>query len=90
VKANYLMSPPLVVAYALAGRMDIDLYSEPIGVGSDGKAVFLKDIWPSNTEVQETVASAIQATKRKFQSTKSRRATASIAPAPNSRTSAQK
>lgn len=61
VKANYLMSPPLVVAYALAGRMDIDLYSEPIGNGSDGKPVYLKDIWPSNLEVQDTVASALQA-----------------------------
>jgi aconitate hydratase len=61
VKANYLMSPPLVVAYAIAGRMDIDLYSEPLGTGSDGAPVFLKDIWPSNFEVAETVTSAIQA-----------------------------
>jgi aconitate hydratase len=55
VRANYLASPPLVVAYALAGTMDIDLYHEPIGTGSDGKPVFLKDIWPSSKEVNETV-----------------------------------
>ena len=59
VKANYLASPPLVVAYALAGRMDIDLATEPLGVGSDGEDVFLADIWPSPDEVQETVAGAI-------------------------------
>ena len=59
VKANYLASPPLVVAYALAGRMDIDLATEPLGVGSDGEDVFLADIWPSPEEVRETVAGAI-------------------------------
>jgi len=59
VKANYLASPPLVVAYALAGRMDIDLLTEPIGVGSDGKDVFLSDLWPSPAEVRETVAGSI-------------------------------
>ena len=59
VKANYLASPPLVVAYALAGRMDVDLAKEPIGVGSDGEDVFLSDIWPSPEEVRETVAAAI-------------------------------
>ena len=59
VKANYLASPPLVVAYALAGRMDVDLATEPIGVGSDGEDVFLADIWPSPEEVRETVAGAI-------------------------------
>jgi aconitate hydratase len=59
VKANYLASPPLVVAYALAGRMDIDLVHEPLGQGDDGADVFLSDIWPSPTEVQETVASSI-------------------------------
>src|ERR671918_93606 len=59
VKANYLASPPLVVAYALAGRMDIDLLTEPIGVGSDGEDVFLRDIWPSPEEVRETVAGSI-------------------------------
>ena len=59
VKANYLASPPLVVAYALAGRMDIDLTTEPIGVGSDGEDVFLSDLWPSPAEVRETVAGSI-------------------------------
>jgi aconitate hydratase A / 2-methylisocitrate dehydratase len=59
VKANYLASPPLVVAYALAGRMDIDLATEPIGVGSDGEDVFLSDVWPTPDEVRETVASSI-------------------------------
>ncbi len=59
VKANYLASPPLVVAYALAGRMDIDLTTEPIGVGSDGEDVFLSDLWPSPEDVRETVAGAI-------------------------------
>ena len=60
VKANYLASPPLVVAYALAGRMDIDLVNEPIGQGSDGEDVYLRDLWPSAHEVQETIASAVQ------------------------------
>jgi aconitate hydratase len=59
VKANYLASPPLVVAYALAGRMDVDLATEPIGVGSDGREVFLADLWPSPEEVQETIAGAV-------------------------------
>ena len=55
-KANWLASPPLVVAYALAGTTRIDLSTEPIGTGSDGQPVFLKDIWPSNAEVAEMVA----------------------------------
>jgi aconitate hydratase len=55
VRANYLASPPLVVAYALAGTMDIDLYNEPIGTGKDGKPVFLKDIWPTQKEVAEAL-----------------------------------
>jgi aconitate hydratase len=59
VKANYLASPPLVVAYALAGRMDIDLVNEPLGQGSDGEDVFLHDIWPSSAEIQETIAQAV-------------------------------
>jgi aconitate hydratase A / 2-methylisocitrate dehydratase len=59
VKANYLASPPLVVAYALAGRMDIDLATEPIGTGSDGEDVFLSDLWPSPDEVRDTVAGSI-------------------------------
>ncbi len=55
VKANYLASPPLVVAYALAGSVEIDLATEPIGNGKDGKPVFLKDIWPTNDEVAAAV-----------------------------------
>src|SRR5207253_3927249 len=55
VKANYLASPPLVVAYALAGRMDIDLTTEPIAQDRDGNDVFLHDLWPSPQEVQETI-----------------------------------
>ena len=57
---NYLASPPLVVAYALAGRMDIDFESEPIGTGSDGEPVFLRDIWPTPQEVQDTVLSSVK------------------------------
>jgi aconitate hydratase A / 2-methylisocitrate dehydratase len=59
VKANYLASPPLVVAYALAGRMDIDLETEPVGRGSDGEDVYLRDLWPSAAEVQQTIADSI-------------------------------
>jgi aconitate hydratase len=59
VRANYLASPPLVVAYALAGRMDVDLTSEPIGVDRDGKAIYLKDIWPTNDEIAETVTACV-------------------------------
>jgi aconitate hydratase len=60
-RMNFLASPMLVVAYALAGDLDRDLTKEPIGTGSDGKPVYLKDIWPSNAEVQATVRSAVQA-----------------------------
>jgi aconitate hydratase len=60
VKANFLMSPPLVVAYALAGRVDIDLTSEPLGTGLDGQPVFLRDIWPTQAEVQATIEQAIE------------------------------
>ncbi len=59
VKANYLASPPLVVAYALAGRMDLDLLTEPLGVGKDGEDVFLADIWPSPEDVQRTIEATI-------------------------------
>jgi aconitate hydratase A / 2-methylisocitrate dehydratase len=59
VKANYLASPPLVVAYALAGRMDLDLLTEPLGVGKDGEDVYLADIWPSPEAVQRTIESTI-------------------------------
>ncbi len=58
VKANYLASPPLVVAYALAGRVDLDLQNEPLGAGRDGQPVYLRDIWPSNDEILATVRSA--------------------------------
>ncbi|MCS6891034.1 MAG: aconitate hydratase AcnA [Rhodovarius sp.] len=65
VRANYLASPPLVVAYALAGSTRIDLTTQPIGTGSEGAAVYLKDIWPSTREVQETVQSNL--TREMFQ-----------------------
>ena len=59
IKANYLMSPPLVVAYALAGTVNIDLYNDPLGNDKDGNPVYLKDIWPSQAEVAEAVAGAV-------------------------------
>ena len=59
VRASYLASPPLVVAYALAGRVDIDLETEPLGIGSDGKPVFLHEIWPSAEEVKDAIAASI-------------------------------
>jgi aconitate hydratase len=59
VKMNYLASPPLVVAYALAGSMDVDLFEEPLGQDKDGQDVFLKDIWPSPSEVEEVIADAM-------------------------------
>ncbi|HWQ55902.1 MAG TPA: aconitate hydratase AcnA [Bryobacteraceae bacterium] len=60
VKANYLASPPLVVAYALAGRIDVDLTTEPLGTGSDGNPVFLREIWPTSAEVNEAVRTAVR------------------------------
>jgi aconitate hydratase len=59
VKANYLASPPLVVAYALAGTTDIDLTHEPLGQDEDGNDVFLKDIWPTQKEIADTVAASM-------------------------------
>jgi aconitate hydratase len=59
VKANYLASPPLVVAYALAGRMDIDLATEPLGEGSDGEPVYLRDVWPDANEIKEVVGASV-------------------------------
>jgi len=59
VKANYLASPPLVVAYALAGRVDFDPATEPLGTGKDGKPVFLKDVWPTNAEIESVRRSAL-------------------------------
>ncbi len=66
VQANYLASPPLVVAYALAGTVQKDLSTDPIGTGSDGKAVYLKDIWPTNKEIQDFIAMNI--TRQMFES----------------------
>ncbi len=60
VKANYLMSPPLVVAYALAGRMDVDLTNDPLGYGPEEEAIYLKDIWPTQKEVTDAIEQAIQ------------------------------
>ena len=54
IKANYLASPPLVVAYALAGHMEVDLYKHPLGKDKNDKDIFLKDIWPSNKEIEDT------------------------------------
>ncbi|MEA9589804.1 aconitate hydratase AcnA [Xanthomonas sp. WHRI 10064A] len=59
VKMNYLASPPLVVAYAIAGTTDIDLTTEPLGTGSDGQPVYLRDIWPSNKEIGDTIAATV-------------------------------
>jgi aconitate hydratase len=61
VKANYLASPPLVVAYALAGRMDLDLNNEPLGEGSDGEPVYLRDVWPDAEEVKRVVGESVAA-----------------------------
>jgi aconitate hydratase len=60
VKANYLASPPLVVAYALAGRMDVDLVNDPLGEDGDGNDVYLRDLWPSAEEIQETISRAVR------------------------------
>jgi aconitate hydratase len=60
IKANFLMSPPLVVAFALAGRVDIDMNTEPLGIGKDGKPVWLKDIWPSLREIRDLMQTALQ------------------------------
>ncbi|MEO7263230.1 MAG: aconitase family protein, partial [Jatrophihabitantaceae bacterium] len=59
IKMNYLASPPLVVAYALAGTMDIDLFSEPLGTDPDGAEVYLRDLWPSTAEIEEVVSGSI-------------------------------
>jgi aconitate hydratase A / 2-methylisocitrate dehydratase len=67
VRANYLASPPLVVAYALAGRMTIDLTSEPIGRDSAGRDVYLRELWPSEREIQETMLSAVKSEMFKTQ-----------------------
>ncbi|WP_440652222.1 aconitate hydratase AcnA [Candidatus Pelagibacter sp. HIMB1542] len=61
IKANYLASPPLVVAYAIAGHMEFDLYKDPLGKSKDGKDIFLKDIWPSNQEIEDTLKKSLNA-----------------------------
>jgi aconitate hydratase len=61
IKANYLASPPLVVAYAIAGHMEFDLYNEPLGKSKEGKDIYLKDIWPSNKEIEDTLRKALNA-----------------------------
>ena len=61
IKANYLASPPLVVAYALAGHMNFDLYKDPFGKDKHGKDIFMKDLWPSNKEIEETLKSSLSA-----------------------------
>jgi aconitate hydratase len=61
VRANYLASPPLVVAYAIAGRMTLDLTTEPLGISRDGRPVYLRDVWPSEQEIQETMLRAVNA-----------------------------
>ena len=61
VRANYLASPPLVVAYALAGTMNLDLTREPLGTGTDGKPVYLKDIWPTEKEIQQSMLASVTA-----------------------------
>jgi aconitate hydratase len=60
VKMNYLASPPLVVAYALAGRMDMDIFDEPLGEGSDGEPVYLRDIWPSQEEIHSVIEESVK------------------------------
>jgi aconitase A len=67
VRANYLASPPLVVAYALAGRVDIDLYNEPLGHDEGGQPVFLKDVWPTQSEIREAVEKSVHADMFKHQ-----------------------
>ncbi len=62
VRMNFLASPPLVVAYALAGNLDVDLYNDPLGTGSDGQPVYLRDIWPPREQIQETVMGSIDST----------------------------
>ena len=60
IEANFLMSPPLVVAFALAGRVDVDLTMEPLGQGKDGRPVFLKDLWPTLKEVRDQMQAALK------------------------------
>ena len=61
IKANYLASPPLVVAYALAGHMEVDLYKDPLGKDKNGKDIYLKDIWPTNKEIETILEDSLNA-----------------------------
>ena len=61
IKANYLASPPLVIAYALAGKMDFDLYKDSLGKNNQGKEIYMKDIWPSNKEIEDTLKNSLSA-----------------------------
>ena len=61
VRANYLASPPLVVAYSLLGKVTVDITTEPLGTGSDGQPVYLKDVWPTNKEIADVIAVACRA-----------------------------
>ena len=61
VKANYLASPPLVVAYAIAGSMNVDLYKDPLGKSKNGENIYFKDIWPTNKEIEETLKNSLNA-----------------------------
>ena len=61
VRMNYLASPPLVVAYAIAGTMDVDLMSDPLGSDQDGRPVYLRDIWPNSREVQSVIDATVEA-----------------------------
>ena len=61
VKANYLASPPLVVAYAIAGNMNFDMYKDSLGKDKEGKEVYLKDIWPTNKEIEDTLLVSLNA-----------------------------
>jgi aconitate hydratase len=65
VKMNFLASPPLVVAYAIAGNMKLDLYKEPLGIGKDGKPVYLRDVWPSTKEIHDLIAKHVTSTQFK-------------------------
>jgi aconitate hydratase len=65
VKMNFLASPPLVVAYAIAGNMKLDLYKDPLGVGNDGKPVYLKDVWPTTKEIHDLIAKYVTSTQFK-------------------------
>src|SRR5690606_18114768 len=62
VRANYLASPPLVVAYALAGSLEVDMKNDPLGTDRDGKPVYLRDLWPSQHEVQQTIERSVKST----------------------------